>query len=90
MASGAGVSEVRNGDVGRNGSGLEGRNVGAQEGRTYSYGHHKVMALETGQDTVRVGFIDQRHPWPIFTTLRVSVARLVPLPMRYYHGEVPA
>ena len=59
----------------------------AQQGHRYSMGGVDVIALESGP-IVRVGILSRGEPW--FTRQeRVSAEKLEPLPMVYFHGEVP-
>lgn len=58
----------------------------ARQGHLYEYGGARVLALTSGT-SVRVapiedGWLGQRYD--------VRAAWLTPLPMRYFHGQVPA
>lgn len=60
----------------------------AQQGHRYLWcGVDEVLALESGP-RVRVAVLEWHRVWlgPEYT---VNAADLTPLPMRYFHGEVP-
>lgn len=60
-------------------------NQPAQQGHLYRCQGRKVIALESGERvrvaTIRDGWLDLR--------MHVDADQLEPLPMVYYHGEVP-
>ena len=60
----------------------------AKQGHRYQYGQVDVIALESGP-TVKVGILSRGEPWFVGQE-RVSAERLLPVPMKYYGGEVPA
>ncbi|MBN9410850.1 MAG: hypothetical protein J0H69_17025 [Burkholderiales bacterium] len=57
----------------------------AQQGHAYDYAGTKVIALESGEN-VRVAEI--RDGW-LGARLQADAAHLEPLPMAYFHGQVP-
>lgn len=57
----------------------------ALQGHLYEYLDHRVIALETGSQ-VEVAII--HDPW-LGQRMDVRAEELTPLPMVYYHGEVP-
>lgn len=59
----------------------------ARQGHRYTYHQKNVLALATGP-MVRVLEFSLTDPWlsNIFT---VSAEKLVPQPMKYFHGEIP-
>ena len=60
----------------------------AQQGHRYLWcGVDEVLALESGQ-RVRVALLDDMQLW-FETRYIVDATDLTPLPMRYFHGEVP-
>lgn len=59
----------------------------AIQGHRYSMGGVDVIALESGP-VVRVGILSRGEPWFVGRD-SVSAERLKPLPMAYFHGEVP-
>lgn len=59
----------------------------AVQGRKYSHGSKRVIALKSGR-FVRVGVLTEGQPW--FTSTFLANAReLSPLPMRYHGGQLP-
>lgn len=59
----------------------------AVQGRKYSHGSKRVIALKSGR-FVRVGVLTEGQPW--FTSFFLANAReLSPLPMRYHGGQLP-
>lgn len=62
--------------------------VAAQQGHRYLWcGVDEVLALESGP-RVRVALLEADDLW-IGTRYTVDAADLTPLPMRYFHDEVP-
>lgn len=60
----------------------------AQQGHRYLWcGVDEVLALENGP-RVRVAVLDEDQPW-LGSKHIVDAVDLTPLPMRYYHGDVP-
>lgn len=60
----------------------------AQQGHRYLWcGVDEVLALESGP-RVRVALLDDMQLW-FETRYIVDAADLTPMPMRYFHGEVP-
>ena len=63
-------------------------NVTAQQGHIYLFHQAKVMAMKSGAVTVPVRrFVDDGSG--LGKAIQVPVDHLKPLPMRYFHGEVP-
>lgn len=60
----------------------------AQQGHLYLLNGQKVLALESGP-FVRVVRINQDHPW-LGDIESVYAVDLVPQPMKYFHGQIPA
>ena len=60
----------------------------ARQGHHYTYHQKHVLALATGP-VVRVLEFSPTNPWlsNIFT---VSAEKLVPQPMKYFGGQIPA
>lgn len=58
----------------------------AQQGHAYTHRGVKVIALMSGTDTVRVATIVDG--W-LGRKFRVPAKRLKPLPMAYFHHQVP-
>lgn len=59
----------------------------AQQGHKYQHGGIVVLALQSGE-SVRVAEIVPGQPW-LGGTYNVRAEWLTPLPMAYFHGEVP-
>lgn len=60
----------------------------AQQGHRYLWcGVDEVLALESGP-RVRVAVLEQGALW-LGRALLVDAVDLTPLPMRYFHGELP-
>lgn len=59
----------------------------AKQGHRYRHGGVDVIALENGK-VVRVAKIEPGSPW-LGRRYTAYAAWLEPLPMRYFHGEVP-
>lgn len=59
----------------------------ARQGHLYDHNGNDVIALSSGA-IARVVYIDPTWEWcsPPF---HVDATELVPLPMKYYHGEIP-
>ncbi|UST52937.1 hypothetical protein NF681_11335 [Comamonadaceae bacterium OTU4NAUVB1] len=57
----------------------------ARQGHTYDHGGRRVMALDSGA-AVRVAQIEDG--W-LGRAYEVRAAWLTPLPMAYFHGQVP-
>lgn len=60
-----------------------------QQGHRYAFGRQDVLALESGDRTVRVSVIDHDLLYPLHPPIWVHATQLKPLPMRYFNGEVP-
>jgi hypothetical protein len=61
----------------------------AVQGHRYRYGNTEVMAMQSGV-VVEVREIDQLDVCPLGARHTVKASWLQPVPMRYFHGEVPA
>lgn len=59
----------------------------AQQGHLYQYAGERVLAMESGA-VVRVRQVEEGGPW-LGEAQSVSATWLQPLPMRYFHGQVP-
>lgn len=59
----------------------------ARQGHRYTYHQKNVLALATGP-VVRVLEFSLTDPW-LSNTFTVSAEKLVPQPMKYFHGEIP-
>lgn len=62
----------------------------ARQGHLYDLDGQKVLALESGQgdESVTVRGVLRDFPW-LDRRQIVSASMLQPLPMRYFHGQVP-
>lgn len=60
----------------------------ATQGHRYDLCRQEVLALESGAIPM-VAVIDRTRPWPLTHQFRVDAKHLAPMPMRYFHGEVP-
>lgn len=60
------------------------------QGHKFDWFGREVLALESGENTVKVAVIDHTQPYPLGKAQVAEVGHLVPLPMRYFHGVVPA
>lgn len=62
--------------------------IAAQQGHRYLWcGVDEVLALESGP-RVTVALLEPQNPW-FEARYVVDAVDLTPLPMRYFHGEVP-
>ena len=61
----------------------------AKQGHRYRHEDDEVLALESGDDLVRVALINHMEPYPLGAARYVAAADLVPMPMRYFHGATP-
>ena len=61
----------------------------AQQGHRYQYGEVPVLAMQSGY-VVKVCEIDMEQAYPLRPSFWVLASKLVPLPMKYFHGEVPS
>lgn len=59
------------------------------QGHKYSMGLLTVLALESGEQAIRVAVIDEDAPWPLQSPEWSHARLLKPMPMRYFHGEIP-
>jgi len=48
------------------------------------------LALSSGEGEVLVATIDDRRPWALGEPRPMLTSFLTPLPMRYFHDQVPA
>jgi hypothetical protein len=71
--------------TGGNGGGAKGVAVEARQGHAYDHYGLRVIALESG---THVLVLPHREGRPGLS-YHVKASELVPLPMTYYHGEVP-
>ena len=60
----------------------------AQQGHLYTYQEQKVLALESGT-VVRILHFNVDRPWVGHVSI-VSAEKLVPQPMKYFNGQIPA
>lgn len=60
----------------------------AQQGHRYRLGDREVVSMGSGV-VVRVRVLDHAEPYPLGSSMTVKASWLQPLPMRYFHGEVP-
>lgn len=61
----------------------------AQQGHRYRWCNlYDVLALEAGRGWVRVALLTPGQPW-LGPQHIDDAADMTPLPMRYFHGEVP-
>jgi len=61
----------------------------ADQGHRYALGDREVLAMQSGH-VVIVRPIDLEEPYPLGPGITVKASWLQPLPMRYFHGEIPA
>lgn len=59
----------------------------AKQGHAYSHAGQKVLALQSG-DSVVVAVIEKGEPW-LGLKYNVKAEWLEPLPMVYFHGQIP-
>lgn len=59
-----------------------------KQGHKYRLGSKTVIAMDSGV-RVMVGEILEGVYWPLGASFEVSAGDLVPLPMKYFGGEVP-
>lgn len=59
----------------------------ARQGHLYEWRGHTVLAVSSGS-LPRVAYIDTAWQW-FAPPFHVSASELAPLPMKYFHGEVP-
>lgn len=69
----------------RDGGGTEGVVPEARQGHAYDHYGLRVIALESGTHVLVLPHRDGRAG----LSYHVQASELVPLPMAYYHGEVP-
>ncbi len=60
----------------------------ARQGHRYELGDKQVLAMGSGVVIV-VREIDQREAYPLGLPIVVKASWLKPLPMVYFHGEIP-
>lgn len=56
------------------------------QGHLYQHGIRQVIALQSGEERVRVQAIDTGHPSGVGRPFITHAVYLVPLPMKYLHG----
>ena len=62
-----------------------------RQGHAYEHKAAKVLALQSAdRGMVQVAKVDESQPYPLGRAHYVPIADLTRLPMRYYHGQVPA
>lgn len=61
----------------------------AQQGHRYQLGNRQVLAMQSGH-TVEVREINEDDAWPLGRREVVKASWMSALPMRYFHGQVPA
>lgn len=59
----------------------------AKQGYRYRHNGWQVMALEYGEE-VRVGVMEEGQPW-FMGYYTAKACELEPMPMGYFHGEIP-
>lgn len=62
----------------------------AQQGHIYKFGEKRVMVIETTGHSALVRELDAGDVCPLGDRHTVKASWLTPLPMVYFHGEVPA
>lgn len=63
-----------------------------QQGHRYTDGNREYLAMENTDEThiyVDVCQIDVNLPYPLRPLERISTHGLRPMPMAYFHGQVP-
>lgn len=60
----------------------------AQQGHRYQFDGKDVLAMQSGV-VVQVREIDQTEAYPLGKAITVKASWLTPLPMKYFHNEVP-
>lgn len=58
----------------------------AQQGHRYRMGDRQVIAMQSGV-VVTVREIDESEAYPFGKEITAKASWLVPVPMRYFHGE---
>lgn len=61
----------------------------ASQGHRYQYGTREVIAMQSGHVVV-VRPINMGEPYPLGAPLTVKASWLQPLPMKYFHMEIPS
>ena len=62
--------------------------MNAQQGHKYELDGVEVLALTSGPRP-RIAAIVHDRLWPLDEAVEVDAADLVPLPMAYFHNQVP-
>jgi hypothetical protein len=65
----------------------------ARQGHRYKLIGIEVLALTNsveGESCVKVAEINQSWPYPLGDSFLAPIKHLIPLPMVYFHGQVPA
>jgi len=60
----------------------------AKQGHRYDLFGKECLALESGE-FVRIAMIDRTNLWPLTDEKQVYATFLAPMPMVYFHGQVP-
>jgi hypothetical protein len=65
----------------------------ARQGHRYKHKGTDVLAMSNsvkGEPCVKVSEINSSRPYPLSESFLARVEDLTPLPMVYFHGQVPA
>ena len=60
-----------------------------QQGHLYSHGVHRVIALTSGKERVKVQALTGTHPSGLGRPFNTHAMYLTPLGMKYHGGAVP-
>ena len=60
----------------------------ATQGHRYRLGDREVLSMESGHVVV-VREINHADPYPLGSPITVKASWLQPMPMVYFHGQVP-
>jgi predicted metal-dependent enzyme (double-stranded beta helix superfamily) len=60
-----------------------------QQGNLYQHGIHRVIALTSGEETVKVQALTGTHPSGMGRPFNTHALYLSPLPMKYFGGAIP-
>lgn len=58
------------------------------QGQRYHCGQHEYLALESGNQAVKVARIDHDLMFPLHVPIVLHASQLTPLPVRRYFGEI--
>ncbi len=64
--------------------------MNVQQGHKYLFRGVEVIALSSGTEVIRVAELDHSQPYPLGPAKLASAYYMEPLPMRYFHDQVPA